>query len=299
MAITAIITPSTKIDVQSGKGFRIDAEVEGSVSKQEKQISWLVSSGPVVSKGNGLFQAEKVESDTNVKIECFAAANKTISIKFDITIVSPEVQILPSKKIKCFSNTQIQFETKCGGIATNNRWEIISENFYSGSIDQKGLYSSPEIAKKTKTITVRVTDQNSGKVALAKVQLIPVSLMIGKQPIIVAGEKNVQLNIVSRHDKEGIKNFKCRVLTPEGGSIQDGGIYTPPSILAIEKKVTIEVKSKLNKSLKKTFEITVELAKCKKCHEDVISSDNSCPKCGEPIGSANTLKQILKDNGRI
>ena len=94
-------------------------------------------------------------------------------------------------------------------------------------------------------------------------------------------------------------NFTCKILSLKNGSIEDGGIYTPPSSLKAEKEILIEVQSKLNKSIKKTFKLHVGLARCIHCQSDITSNDNFCPDCNEPVGFANIFKQILRENGRL
>lgn len=299
MTMLEIKGTDRRIECISGKSFRIMAEVEGASKKEEKTLIWQVISGPAVSKGNGLFQVEKVDQDTDVKISAICQADKRVSKDFLVTIVSPKLEIFPNTDIKCRSGEEIQLETRCGGLVTNNRWEIFDESQNTGSINSFGLYSAPKIVSLEKTIKIMVTDQNSVRKDEIEIRLVPVEVHFGEQPSLRARESAKQLNICVRNDKNGNDNFSCRLITQNGGSVSEKGVYTPPSFAVAETTVEIEVTSKLNKNCKKILQLKVLPAKCKKCnHIGLGEDDNFCPSCGEPQGFPNILRQILKNNRR-
>lgn len=134
---------------------------------------------------------------------------------------------------------------------------------------------------KYKSIKVQAAIKGMGvwkEVEIDLPQTLKVTLEIGHQPKIHAGQKNVQLPVKACNDEDP-KNFTGKIIAGVG-SIKPGGVYNPPSHIIDPERVVIEFTSLKNEAVKARLEFELGYELCEGCQVETLPN-GKCPNCGE------------------
>jgi hypothetical protein len=230
------LTPAAPT-VPLGGTQQFTATVKGTTNTA---VDWSLTGPGTVS--NGLYTAPaSLTTPATVTVTATSQADNTKSASASITIPAVQVSILPLASNVLVGATQQFTATVENAMNTAVTWSSTGP----GSVNSSGLYTAPATLTTPATASVKATSQADPSKSLTIIFTIPaVSVTVSPSNKTLGGGQSQVFTATVNNAVD--KSVTWSVTGP--GSIDTGGKYTAPPVVAASQTVTVKATSKADPS---------------------------------------------------